>query len=155
MKHEYPGYNGLEKWLLVSSLPKAEVMRQFADEVKPYTPFIYMSRESFSPIAESQNNQRKHEIRAAKYREAYAYEDGVVEAFHSELLYDPLSEHTSYLFLHEILDQLTPTQRERIKKRYFLGMTMVEIAKLEGISTQAVAHSIKQSLQKLRNLWDS
>lgn len=103
MKHEYPGYNGLEKWLLVSSLPKAEVMRQFADEVKPYTPFIYMSRESFSPIAESQNNQRKHEIRAAKYREAYAYEDGVVEAFHSELLYDPLSEHTSYLFLHEIL----------------------------------------------------
>lgn len=114
-----------------------------------------MLRESFSPIAESQNNQRKHEIRAAKYREAYAYEDGIAEAFHSELLYDPLSEHTSYLFLHEILDQLTPTQRERIKKRYFLGMTMVEIAKLEGVSTQAVDHSIKQSLQKLRNLWDS
>ena len=118
MKHEYPGYTGLEKWLLVSSLSEAEVMERFADEVKPYTPFIYMSRESFSPIAESQNNQRKHEIRSAKYRDAYAYEDGLTEVFHSERLYDPLSEHTSRMFLHEILDQLTPTQRERIWKRW-------------------------------------
>ena len=155
MKHEYPGYNGFEKWLLVSSLSEAEVLEQFADEVQPYTPFIYMSRETFSPIAESQNNQRKHEIRAAKLRDAFAYDDGITETHHPELLYDPFSTHASWLFLYETLEQLTPTQRERIRNRYFLGMTMVDIAKLEGVSTQAVEKSIKQSLQKLRVLWDS
>ena len=61
MKQEYPGYTGKAKWMLVSSLPESEVMERYAEELRPYMPFIYVTREVFAPIAESHHNDRKHE----------------------------------------------------------------------------------------------
>ena len=149
MKQEYPGYTGKAKWMLVSSLPESEVMERYADELKPYMPFIYVTREVFAPIAESHHNDRKHEIRDAKLRDAFPYEDGMFETFHEELVCDPFSE-SDWSLLYEANDQLTAVQKERIHKRFFLQLNMVEIAAEEGTTKQAVEKSIKLALAAIK-----
>ena len=151
MAHEYPGYHGPEKWLLISALSEEEIMGKYTDEVKPYIPFIYMNRKTFSPIAESHHNDRKHEIRASNYCDAYAYEDGVFEAFHPELIHEG-PDANDWSSLYEALEQLTPVQRARIQKKYFLKLTMIEIAAQEGTTKQAVEKSIKKALVSLRRI---
>lgn len=74
MKHEYPGYSGKEQWMIVSALTEAQILAQYTEEIKPYCPFIHMTPELFAPIIESHSNNRKHEIRAAKYGDAYSYD---------------------------------------------------------------------------------
>ena len=149
MKQEYPGYTGKAKWMLVSSLSEPEVMEKYAEELRPYMPFIYVTREMFTPIAESHHNDRKHEIRDAKLRDAFPYEDGLFETFHAELVCDPLSE-PDWSLLYEAMDQLTDIQKERIRKRFFLQLNMVEIAAEEGTTKQAVEKSIKLALAAIK-----
>ena len=112
-------------------------------------PFIYVTREMFAPIAESHHNDRKHEIRDAKLRDAFPYEDGLFETFHAELVCDPFSE-PDWSLLYEAMDQLTDIQKERIRKRFFLQLNMVEIAAEEGTTKQAVEKSIKLALAAIK-----
>lgn len=150
MKREYPGYRGGAKWMLVSALSESEVIERYAEELRPYMPFIHVTREVFAPIAKSQNNNRKHELRDAKLRDAFPYEDGLFETFHAELVFDPFSE-PDWSLLYEAMGQLTAIQRERIRKRYFLQQKIVEIAAEEGTTIQAVSKSIKCALAAMKN----
>ncbi len=149
MKHEYPGYSGKEQWIIVSALSETAIMAQYAEEVKPYCPFIHMTPELFAPIVESHSNDRKHEIRAAKYGDAYSYEDDLFESFHPELVEDPFAE-PDWTSLYDALNHITAVQYSRIQKRYFQKMNMVEIAKEEGTTKQAIEKSIRTALETMK-----
>jgi len=149
MKHEYPGYTGEAQWIIVSTLTETQIMEQYADEVKPFCPFIHMTPELFAPIVESHSNNRKHEIRAAKYGDAYSYEDDLFESFHPELVEDPFAE-PDWTALYKAMNHITEVQYSRIQKRYFLKMNLVEIAKEEGTTKQAVEKSIRSALETMK-----
>ena len=50
MKQEYPGYTGDILWIIVSDLTEEQILERYPEEVKPYTPFVHMTREMYAPI---------------------------------------------------------------------------------------------------------
>ena len=148
MKKEYPGYTGEILWLVISCLSENEIKEEYPSEIKPFCPFIYMPEENFTPILEYRSNDRKHEIRAQKM-DAFAYEDDIFEARHPEMIINPF-EQEDWSELHKALNLLPDVQRRRIIKRYFYEMSIIQIAKEEGSSRQAVNKSILTALDFLK-----
>ncbi len=150
LKHEYPGYSGDIPWLIVSDLTVDEICIKYENEIKPYSPFIHMPRALFSPIRNSHSNDKKHRDRAVRWGDAYAYVDGEFEVFHPEIIYDPFAQ-PDWSFLHDAIESLPTNMKRRIYKKYFLEMSMVEIAFQEGVTTQAVSKSINNAIRLMRN----
>ena len=161
MKHEYPGYTGTVKWIVVSDLTEAQLNERYPKEMKEHSPYIYMTRLEFRPIVESHSNDRKHEMRKANSYDAYSYEDGTFEAFHPELVVHPF-DGTDYEELHMAIKKIPMPHRERLIKKFFHamnillaatladGMTIIEIADEEGTTKQAVSKSINKALALLK-----
>lgn len=51
--------------------------------------------------------------------------------------------------LYAAINGLPEKQAKRIYARFFLGMSKAEIARIEGVSKTAVAHSIEQGLKSI------
>lgn len=149
MRKEYPGYTGEIKWIIVSDLEETQLRELFPKEIHEHSPYVYMTRQEFRPIVESHSNERKHEMRMASSYDAYAYEDGVFESFHPELVVHPF-DGLDYEEIHIAISKLSSPHRERIIKKFFHGMTIIEIASEEGTTKQAVSKSINKSLALLK-----
>lgn len=150
LKHEYPGYSGDIPWLIVSNLTVDEIHIKYENEIKPYSPFIHMPSVLFGPIRKSHSNDKKHLDRANRWGDAYTYVDGEFEVFHPEIIYDPF-EQPDWSFLYDAIDSLPTNMKRRIHKKYFLEMSITEIALQEGVTKQAVSKSINNAIQLLRN----
>ena len=149
MKHEYPGYTGEIKWIIVSDLSEAQLNDLYPKEMKEHSPYIYMTRLEFRPIVESHSNDRKHEMRMANSYDAYSYEDGTFESFHPELVVHPF-DGMDYEELHIAIKKIPSPHQERLIKKFFYGMTIIQIADEEGTTKQAVSKSINKSLALLK-----
>ena len=149
MKKEYPGYTGEIKWIVVSDLDEVQLNMLYPQEMKEHSPYVYMSRQKFRPIVESHSNDRKHEKRMANSCDAFSYEDGIFETFHPELVVHPF-DGLDYEEIHIAISKLSSPHRERIMKKYFGGMTIIEIAAEEGTTKQAVSKSINKALSLLK-----
>ena len=149
MKLEYPGYIEDIQWLIVSDLTEKQIMEMYPEEVKYYTPFIYMTREMFAPIVESDNNNRKYRRRAALHEDLFGYEDGIFERFHSELFSDPFDQ-PDWSDLHAAISKLSTSQQVRVHLWAFEGMSFVEIAKQEGVAKQTDQESVASALKKMK-----
>lgn len=150
LKHEYPGYSGDTPWLIVSDLTEEEIYIKYENEIKPYSPFIHMPCVLFAPIRNSRSNDKKHRDRAIRLGDTYAYVDGELEMFHPEIIYDPFKQ-PDWSFLYDAIESLPTNMKTRIHKKYFLEMSIVEIASQEGVTKQAVSKSIKNAIQLMRN----
>lgn len=151
MKMEYPGYTGEIMWMVVSDLTEEEIIATYPVEIQPYIPFIYMTREMFAPIVESDNNDRSYRRRSVLHEDLYGYEDGIFERFHPNLVSDPFDQ-PDWSDLHAAIAKLSTIQQSRIRMWAYEGMTFVEIAQQEGSTKQAVQKSVNHALQKLKKL---
>ena len=57
--------------------------------------------------------------------------------------------------VYAALMQLTAIQARRIYARFYLGMTVAEIARIEGADRRRVWESIRRGLKKLARLLDT
>jgi len=55
--------------------------------------------------------------------------------------------------LYAAINRLPEKQAKRIYAHFFLGMSKAEIARIEGVSKTAVAHSIEQGLKSIEKLF--
>ena len=55
--------------------------------------------------------------------------------------------------LYAAINSLPEKQAKRIYAHYFLGMSKAEIARIEGVSKPAVAHSIEQGLKSIEKFF--
>ena len=149
MKMEYPGYTDEAQWLIVSDLTETQIIETYPAEIKPYTPFIHMTREMFEPIVESDNNNRTYRRRSVLHEELYGYEDGIFERFHPELVTDPFDQ-PDWSELYTAIAKLSAIQQSRIRRWAFEGMTFVEIAEQDGTTKQAIHDSIHYTLKNLK-----
>ena len=130
MKMEYPGYTGEIMWMVVSDLTEEEIISRYPVEIKPFLPFIYMTREMFEPVVDWDRNNRKFSYRAHNLEDIFGYTDDMVEHFHPELIVNPdLTELR--LYVKQALLKLTEVQRRRIVKYIYEEMTIEELQ--EGI----------------------
>jgi hypothetical protein len=149
MKMEYPGYTGEIMWMVVSDLTEEEIIATYPVEIQPYMPFVYMTREMFAPIVESDNNERTYRRRSVLHEDLYGYEDGIFERFHPNLVSDPF-DHPDWTELYKAIAKLSTIQQSRIRRWAFEGMSFVEIAEQDGTTKQAIHDSIHYTLKKLK-----
>ena len=151
MKGLYPGYTGEIQWMIVSELTEEQIIETYPAEIKCYTPFVYMTREMFAPIAEADNNDRNHRRHSALHEDLYSYEDGLCERFHPELVSNPFDQ-PDWSELHAAIAKLPIIQQRRIHMWAYEGMSFVEIARFEGVAKQTVQESVGFALKKLKKL---
>lgn len=155
LKHEYTGYREHIRWAIATALTETVLRSKYDEIVSQYEPFLLLTEEHAKIFVQFHSNERKHKMRNAEHGDAFGYEDGEMEKYHPELIENPFD----HLFddqcdsddLYKALDKLKPARRERVIKHYIHGISIVEIAEQEGVSSQAVQQSIARSLNLLKN----
>lgn len=156
LKYEYEGYIGKEQWAIISVLTEKEILERYSEFIGDYIPFLTLSP-AFGEIRdEFRRNEKKHHMRSVRSVDAFGYEDERTEQHHPELIADTLE--ASFLKsetekdLLEAIEKLKPIQRERLIKYYFQEKNASQIAKEEGVSSQAVDKSLVAAIENLKKL---
>lgn len=156
LKYEYEGYIGKEQWAIISVLTEKEILEKYSVLIGDYLPFLTLSP-AFGEIRDKfRRNEKKHHMRSVRSVDAFGYEDERTEQHHPELIADTLE--ASFLksetekALLEAIKKLKPIQRERLTKYYFQGKNASQIAKEEGVSSQAVDKSLAAAIENLKKL---
>lgn len=156
LRYEYEGYIGKEQWAIISVLTEKEILERYSEFIGDYIPFLTLSP-AFGEIRDDfRRNEKKHHMRSVRSVDAFGYEDERTEQHHTELIADTLED--SFLKsetekdLLEAIGKLKPIQRERLIKYYFQGKNASQIAKEEGVSSQAVDKSLVAAIENLKKL---
>ncbi len=115
---------------------------------------------SFSVYNFDKENNWQEDWRSRKSKREDSYEEvlKIYEKNGLPLELQEVSSETRYIKgceyeqLHKVIDKLPKVQRRRIMLRYFHGLSLSDIAKIEGISKVSVKSSIDQALRKLKNM---
>lgn len=155
LKYEYPGMVGEAVWAIVSDMSQEELQKQYGRELSGFCPYVVLTLEQGEALQEFHRNEQKHRMRQVRSYDSFAYEEGVTELFHGELVLDDLFEKLTQKEEREriraALEKLTPVQKRRVVQYFFGGLSEREIAALEGVNRRAVADSLAGALKKLKN----
>ena len=150
MDTEYPGHQEKIKWIIYSDLSENEISAKYGEIIEQYMPCMFLSMEFYAPVRDYHSNERKHRMHLEKIVDPYSYVDGQGERFHPELVYEPLC-FMDYYDLEKAIDMLPEKQRKRIIQRYYMDMTVKEIAGYEKASEAAVYRSLIKAIGFIRN----
>lgn len=156
LKYEYEGYNGKEKWAIVTDLSEKEVLRKYSMEIAQFQPLLFLTQDQGTVMAAYTRNENKHRMRQLRYGSMYDINDCAFNEHHPEIMadYDILDlivkKETSCEMMQNI-EMLTNIQRKRVIKFFYEGKNICEIAKEEGVNHSKISKSIILSLKKLKN----
>ena len=63
LKYEYDGYNGTEKWAVVTELTEEELWDKYPDIISRYTPFVLLSMAQGKVIIDDNRTTHRCEMR--------------------------------------------------------------------------------------------
>lgn len=86
LRFEYIGYNGAEKYAIVTDLTKEELLAKYPDVICRYTPFIHLSITHGEVIREFHRNNDKFQKRDKRNHDLYGYEEGISERSNSKFV---------------------------------------------------------------------
>ena len=124
LKYEYPGYTGTEKYAIISDLSYEQIVEKHAPVVKPYIPFLLLSKAAGEVIAEFKRNEDKF-FKRMQRDDSYGFEDGTTELYNAGIC---VPDFTGELFEEEkdsrivwaAFARLTPTQKKYRQFAYLL-----------------------------------
>ena len=159
--YEYgAGYTGKEKWAIITDLSKVDLYIRYANEVKPYKPFVVLSIEQGNAIFDFRRNEDKFKKRNMLHGSAYGYDEGITERIEDEISEpDFISkqelqeyEHKRYQIKMQLIDTalsiLTEKQHRYLIERFINGKSARTIAKEEGVSHQVVDRHLIAAIKK-------
>lgn len=167
LKYEYEGYEGNEKWAIISELSEKELFELYPDKIRQYTPFVLLSIEQGKVINDFNVNENKYRKRSMNNEDYLGYSEGLTENLHIEIIVPDFveqQENEEYCQMreeqkHQLFDQamasLTEKQRKYLLMRYVQGKTSVEIARSEGIAEQVVRKHTKAAIRKFEKIFDT
>lgn len=135
LKYEYEGYDGGEKWAIISELSEKELFGLYPDEMRRYSPFVLLSVEQGTVISDFKANEDKHRKRSINNEDYFGYSEGLTENLHTEAIVPDFvkqQEDEEYCQRREELKQqlfaqamasLTEKQRRHLLMRYVEGKT--------------------------------
>ena len=157
------------KYAVATALSEEELKSTFKEELLPYEPYLYLTKEMGDAIVESQSNGSKHAKRQTKNEVSEDDVDGGFERLIStaygifgsmdpcELLITREEVEKANRKLNKDLktlglamEELTDVQRRRIIAAYWEDKSTREISEQEGVRHSAVDKSIAASIRKLR-----
>ena len=121
--------------------------------------FVDVAEEVVAAIRGQEQDDAAYERRKFRHKAHYSLnrEDGIEnDALNRPLTPEEVLEQK--LLREEVyaaLMQLTAIQARRIYARFYLGMTVAEIARIEGADRRRVWESIRRGLKKLARLLDT
>ena len=87
LRFEYVGYNGAEKYAIVTDLSKEELLAKYPDVICRYTPFVLLSILHGEVIRDFHRNEDKFQKRDLRNHNLYGgYEDGISERSYREFI---------------------------------------------------------------------
>ena len=117
--------------------------------------FVDVAEEVLAAIRGHQQDDAAYERRKFRHKAHYSLnrEDGIEsDAINRPLTPEEILEQKQ---LYAALMKLPAIQARRIYARFYLGMTVAEIARIEGTDRRRVWDSIRRGLKKLARLLDT
>ena len=115
-------------------------LREFYPEIYKTDLFISLPDEVVDVLVEYQRKEVAYRRRTYRHK-----------AFLS-LDYGDDIEREAVLFTPQAISSLPEKQRQRVYAHYILGITLMDIAKMEGVSLHAVHESIRRGLRRLEKI---
>jgi RNA polymerase sigma factor (sigma-70 family) len=153
------------KYAVASRYSRERLEELYTENLKKFSPFIYLTEAEYEPIREANNNNNKHHMRDVNNHDDYGYTEDMMEVMHecTLLLADPEPDVLTAIIerddaalrdrqiaaLTDALATLTEKQRRRMVMHFYEGMTFKEIADREGTYVNAIDYSIQSSKKKL------
>ena len=155
------------KYAVASRYSRVRLEEMYAENLKKFSPFIYLTEAEYEPIREANNNNNKHHMRDVNNHDDYGYTEDMMEVMHecTLLLADPEPDVLTSIIeredeelrarqiaaLPEAMEMLTEKQKKRITMHFYEGMTYREIAELENTGLSTVQDSIDLAKEKIKN----
>ena len=153
------------KYAVASRYSKERLEELYPENLKKFSPYIYLTEEEYAPIREANNNDSKFHQREINCHTGYEYQEEISESAHEcvSLLADPEPDVLTRIIeaeeaaelekykavLPEALNTLTEKQRRRMIMLFYEGKTFREIAEEEGTYVNAIDYSIRSSIKQL------
>lgn len=122
LKYEYEGYEGNEKWAIISELSEKELFGLYPDKMRRYSPFILLSIEQGKVIDDFKLNEDKYRKRSINNEDYFGYSEGLTENLHTEAIVPD--------FVEQQEDEEYCQMREELK-RQLLDKAMEASVKLQ------------------------
>lgn len=123
------------KYAVASRYSKERLEELYTENLRKFSPYIYLTEEEYQPIRESNNNNNKHHMRDVNNHDDYGYTEDMMEAMHecTLLLADPepdvltaiIEREDAALMARQIaalpdaMATLTEKQRKRIVMHFY------------------------------------
>ena len=121
--------------------------------------FVDVAEEVLTAIRDQQQDDAAYERRKFRHKAHYSLdrEDGIEnDSINRSLTPEEILEQKQLKEeVYAALMQLPAIQARRIYARFYLGMTVAEIAQIEGTDRRRVWASIRRGLKKLARLLDA
>ena len=155
------------KYAVASRYSKERLEELYTENLKKFSPFIYLTEEEYKPIRESNNNNSKFHQREINCHAGYEYQEEISESGHEcvSLLADPDPDALTAIIeredealrkrqiaaLPEAMATLTETQKRRMIMHFYGRKTYREIANAENADLSSVRDSINLAKEKIKN----
>ncbi len=134
-------------------------LRDLYPDVYKTDVFVDVAEEVVAAIRGQEQDDAAYERRKFRHKAHYSLnrEDGIEnDALNRPLTPEEILEQKQLREeVYAALMQLTAVQARRIYARFYLGMTVAEIARIEGADRRRVWESIRRGLKKLARLLDT
>ena len=153
------------KYAVASRYSKSRLEELYTENLKKFSPFIYLTEEEYEPIRISNNNDSKFHQREINCHTGYEYQEEISESGHRcvSLLADAEPDALTAIIeredealrarqiaaIPEAMATLTEKQRSRMIMHFYEGMTYREIADAENADFTSVRDSIKLAKEKI------
>ena len=155
------------KYAVASRYSKERLEELYTENLKKFSPFIYLTEAEYEPIREANNNNNKHHMRDVNNHDDYGYTEDMMEVMHecTLLLADPEPDVLTKLveaveeeefrrkeeIMRQALSSLPENQRRRALEYFVEGKSYREIAENEGTYHSSVKKSVvaaKKAIEK-------
>lgn len=153
---EYPGWDGVEKYGIITDRSEDELRRKYPAVMDALSPFILLGTDYGEVRAESLRNDSKFSKRNTKNHSFFEIDD-TAEKMYPELSVQDVctesieieTEREMHLYrtykCREAFYRLTKKQQEYLLRRYLLGESAAQIAKEEQCTVQGVYHVLERA----------
>ena len=155
------------KYAVASRYSRERLEELYTENLKKFSPFIYLTEAEYEPIREANNNNNKHHMRDVNNHDDYGYTEDMMEVMHecTLLLADPEPDVLTKLVeaveeeefrrkeepMRQALSSLPENQRRRALEYFVEGKSYREIAENEGTYHSSVKKSVvaaKKAIEK-------
>ena len=154
-------------YAVASRYSRERLEELYPENLRKFSPFIYLTEEEYEPIRDANNNDNKHHMRDVNNHDDYGYTDDMMEVMHDcELLcgtavpdaFTAIVEEEGKAQIEKLIKALPAAmaalpekQRRRIMMHVYEGKTFREIADIEGTKEQPINRSIQKAKKNLRD----